>query len=129
MIEESRKILKRIFSDLKKNEGEISTSLREGLRADMVAGSCPECGKDLTIRRSRRGGRFIGCTGYPDCTYSLPLPRTGKIVVTGDVCEKHNLFKLRIINKGKRPWDLGCPACNYIAWKEKGENKDDEEGS
>ncbi|HEC57560.1 MAG TPA: DNA topoisomerase I [Candidatus Syntrophoarchaeum butanivorans] len=129
VIEESRKILKRIFSDLKKNEGEISTSLREGLRADMVAGSCPECGKDLTIRRSRRGGRFIGCTGYPDCTYSLPLPRTGKIVVTGDVCEKHNLFKLRIINKGKRPWDLGCPACNYIAWKEKGENKDDEEGS
>ncbi|RJS72010.1 MAG: DNA topoisomerase I [Candidatus Syntrophoarchaeum sp. WYZ-LMO15] len=129
VIEESRKILKRIFTDLKKNEGEISTSLREGLRADMVAGSCPECGKDLTIRRSRRGGRFIGCTGYPDCTYSLPLPRTGKIVVTGDVCEEHKLFKLRIINKGKRPWDLGCPACNYIAWKEKGENKDDEEGS
>jgi len=31
-------------------------------------GTCPECGKPLARRSSRRGP-FIGCTGYPSCRY------------------------------------------------------------
>jgi DNA topoisomerase-1 len=127
VIDESRKILNEIFLDLKTNEEAIATTIREGMRADMIVGQCPDCGKDLIIRRSRRGSRFIGCTGYPDCTYSLPLPKTGKIVVTDDACKEHGgLFKLRIINKGKRPWDLGCPLCNFLAWQESKNKKSDE---
>ncbi|MHC1565315.1 MAG: DNA topoisomerase I [Candidatus Syntropharchaeales archaeon] len=127
VIDESRKILKEIFRDLKANEEAIAKTIREGMRADMVVGSCPDCGKELIIRRSRRGSRFIGCTAYPDCTYSLPLPKSGKIVVTDDACKEHGgLFKLRIINKGKRPWDLGCPLCNFLAWQESKNNKSDE---
>lgn len=34
-------------------------------------GQCPECGKPLAQRRSRRG-TFVGCTGYPDCHYIQP---------------------------------------------------------
>lgn len=30
--------------------------------------SCPECGKELVIRKSRYG-EFIGCSGYPKCKY------------------------------------------------------------
>ena len=30
--------------------------------------SCPECGKELVIRKSRYG-KFIGCSGYPKCKY------------------------------------------------------------
>ena len=26
---------------------------------------------------------------------------------------------IRIINKGKRPWDLGCPHCNFQEWQAK----------
>jgi DNA topoisomerase-1 len=26
---------------------------------------------------------------------------------------------IRIINKGKRPWDLGCPHCNFLDWQAK----------
>jgi DNA topoisomerase-1 len=26
---------------------------------------------------------------------------------------------IRIINKGKRPWDLGCPHCNFLEWQAK----------
>ncbi|KKK40775.1 hypothetical protein LCGC14_0519500 [marine sediment metagenome] len=28
--------------------------------------TCPECGKPLQ-ERSGKYGRFLGCTGYPDC--------------------------------------------------------------
>lgn len=30
---------------------------------------CPDCGKKLVERKSKWGRMFIGCTGYPDCTY------------------------------------------------------------
>ena len=31
---------------------------------------CPQCGKDIVMRRSKRGRIFYGCSGYPDCTQS-----------------------------------------------------------
>ena len=30
---------------------------------------CPECGKGLMLRHSRRGA-FIGCSGFPNCRYT-----------------------------------------------------------
>ena len=119
LVEESRSMLDSVFDDLLKHQEEIETSLREGLRTDKIVGTCPSCGKELIIRRGRRGSRFIGCTGYPDCTNTLPLPKFGMIVVTDKVCEEHGMYHIRIINKGKRPWDLGCPKCNFDQWQAK----------
>jgi DNA topoisomerase-1 len=39
--------------------------------------ACPQCGGDLTERRTRRGRSFFGCSSYPDCTFSTwyrPVP-------------------------------------------------------
>jgi len=33
--------------------------------------NCPQCGKPLTERRTKRGRTFFGCSGYPDCTFAL----------------------------------------------------------
>ena len=33
---------------------------------------CPKCGEKLSIRLGKNG-RFIGCTGYPDCDYTRNL--------------------------------------------------------
>ncbi len=33
---------------------------------------CPDCGKPLRTVNGRRG-KFIGCTGYPDCRYTRPI--------------------------------------------------------
>ena len=38
---------------------------------------CPRCGAPLTARRSKRGRTFYGCSGYPECDFTLwsrPLP-------------------------------------------------------
>ncbi|MBI4412049.1 MAG: type I DNA topoisomerase, partial [Deltaproteobacteria bacterium] len=31
---------------------------------------CPQCGKPLSARKSKRGRVFYGCTGYPNCTFA-----------------------------------------------------------
>ncbi|MFC1787468.1 DNA topoisomerase I [Halobacteriota archaeon] len=116
VVQESREMLGIIFEKLNGSKDQVSRKLQDGLRDDKIVGKCPDCGSDLMIRRSKRG-RFIGCTGYPDCTFSLPLPKNGTIIVTSKDCEEHGLHHLRIITKGRRPWDLGCPYCNYIEWQ------------
>ena len=40
---------------------------------------CPKCGKaQLSLKPSPRSGAFIGCTNYPECSYSRPLSATGE---------------------------------------------------
>ena len=119
VIEESKDMLSSVFRDLVKNKKGIGESLKNGLRTDKIVGTCEKCGSELLIRRGRRGGRFIGCSGYPQCKFSLPLPKIGSVIVTDKLCDQHRIFHLRIINKSKRPWELGCPHCNYLDWQAK----------
>ena len=36
--------------------------------------ACPECGKPMLTRYSRRGP-FAGCSGYPECRKTMPLDK------------------------------------------------------
>ncbi|KAK9916124.1 hypothetical protein WJX75_008944 [Coccomyxa subellipsoidea] len=45
--------------------------LQEG-KSEEDARRCPECGGRLGLRLAKHGG-FIGCSGYPACTYIRPL--------------------------------------------------------
>jgi DNA topoisomerase I len=112
-------MLTSVFDELTQNQDCIGESLKDGLRTDKIVGTCEKCKSDLIIRRGHRGSRFIGCSGYPECRFTLPLPRFGSVVVTDKTCEKHGMSHIRIINKGKRPWDLGCPHCNFLEWQAK----------
>ena len=49
--------------------------------------SCPECGSALLVRWNKRG-RFVGCTGYPDCEYtrSLDGETRPEPKATGEAC-------------------------------------------
>ena len=40
-------------------------------KAISVGVNCPECGKAISQRMSKRGKPFFGCTGYPKCTFAL----------------------------------------------------------
>ena len=40
---------------------------------------CPECGKDIVVRKTQKGRRYYGCIGYPECNYmSWQKPTTEK---------------------------------------------------
>ena len=50
--------------------------------------TCPNCGKDIVARKSKRGKLFYGCSGYPDCSQSYwdkpvskPCPKCGALLV------------------------------------------------
>ncbi|ELZ13239.1 DNA topoisomerase I [Haloterrigena salina JCM 13891] len=81
-----------------------------------VLGACPDCGDEhdgeLAVKTLESGSRLVGCTRYPDCEYSLPLPRRGDIEVTDERCDEHDLPEL-VVHSGDDPWELGCPICNY----------------
>lgn len=117
VLEESRVMLTSVFDELSQNQECIGQALKDGLRTDKIVGTCEKCKSDLVIRRGHRGSRFIGCSGYPNCRFTLPLPRFGTVIVTDKRCDQHGLNHIRIINKGKRPWDLGCPHCNFLEWQ------------
>lgn len=85
---------------------------------DRVIGECPDCSTgELAIKRVQTGSRLVGCTDFPDCDYSLPLPREGEIEVTDDLCADHDLPELVVLKDDSSPWELGCPICNYNEFK------------
>ena len=71
-------------------QGEIEVQARSE-EAPEVVGACPDCGKDMVIKKSRTGSRFIACSGYPECRGARPFstgvkcPREG---CTGELVEK-----------------------------------------
>ncbi len=76
-------------------------------------GICPGDGGELIIRQSRYGKRFLGCSNYPKCTVTYPLPQKGIINGTGEVCQYCGAPLLIAVN-GKRRWKF-CPnmKCEY----------------
>nr|WP_160047330.1 DNA topoisomerase I [Natrialba sp. INN-245] len=108
--DESREMLEEIFASLADSREEIGDHLRKSLKDDKRLGPCPECGEDLLVRRSRHGSYFVGCDGYPDCEYTLPLPSTGKPLILEDECEEHGLNEVKML-AGRQTFVHGCPLC------------------
>lgn len=48
------------------------TVSRKDVTQEVLDEACPKCAKPLTIRLGKRG-RFVGCSGYPDCDFTRNL--------------------------------------------------------
>jgi DNA topoisomerase-1 len=73
---------------------------------------CPECGGPLLFKTGRFG-RFVGCSNYPQCRFSKPIP------VPGVACPKcgGEIYERRA-RRGRRVF-YGCasyPECDFTAW-------------
>ena len=108
--DESREMLNAVFEELRESREEIGEHLQESLKADRRLGPCPECDEDLLVRRSRRGSYFVGCDGFPDCRFTLPLPSTGEPLVLEQRCEDHEMFHVKML-AGRDTFVHGCPRC------------------
>ena len=106
----SRELLERVFEDLTESREAIGDQLQESLKADKTLGPCPECGSDLLVRQSGAGSYFVGCDGYPDCEYTLPLPSTGKPLILEESCADHELRHVKML-AGRKTFVHGCPQC------------------
>ncbi|AXR78953.1 DNA topoisomerase I [Natrarchaeobaculum sulfurireducens] len=108
--DESREMLEAIFENLGDSREEIGDHLRKSLKDDKRLGPCPDCGEDLLVRRSRHGSYFVGCDGYPDCEFTLPLPSTGKPLIMERECADHGLNEVKML-AGRQTFVHGCPLC------------------
>ncbi len=107
----------RPFKDLV-DDKEQSVSRKEVTQEELDE-ECPQCGKPLAIRLGRRG-RFIGCTGFPDCDYTRNLgddkdAKNEPEVVEGRVCP--DCGKDLLIREGRYGKFIGCsgyPDCKHI---------------
>lgn len=76
---------------------------------------CPKCTKPLVVRFSKKSGKFLGCSGYPECKYIKP--REGEAARPEPVETEHKCpecGKPMIQRMGKRGPFLGCsgyPEC------------------
>ena len=105
------------FKDLV-DDKETSVSRKDVTQEEMDE-ACPQCGKPLATRLGRRG-RFVGCTGYPDCDYTRNIgdekeSRNEPEVVEGRSCPECN--SPLWIREGKYGKFIGCsayPNCKHI---------------
>jgi DNA topoisomerase-1 len=78
------------------------------VRAEPSEYNCELCTKPMVYRFGRKG-RFLACTGYPDCKNAKDVDREGKVVeptYSKDPCELCN--KQMIMRRGKTGPFLGC---------------------
>ena len=74
---------------------------------------CPECGHDLVVKHGRNG-KFIGCSNFPDCTYTKVLVK--KIGVKCPDCKDGDIIE-KVSKRGKVFY--GCsnyPDCEFAVW-------------
>jgi DNA topoisomerase I len=69
-------------------------------------GTCPRSQHPLEIRYSFLGKRFVGCTGYPECRVTYPLPQRGKLEKDQPPCPECGAPVVTAIEAGRPPWTL-----------------------
>ncbi len=95
-------LINNAFKKMEKDEPEVTGE------------KCPECGKDLVIRTGKYG-KFIACSGYPECKY---IKKEEKQIIEICACPKCDG---KIIEKKTRKGKTfyGCtnyPKCKYALW-------------
>ena len=96
---------------------------RSDVTQEAMDEACPDCGQPLSIRLGRNG-RFIGCTAYPECSYTRNLNEDAASAepekVEGRQCPKCESDL--IIRTGRYGKFIGCsgyPACKHMEPLEK----------
>ena len=101
------------ISLLKTKEKEVS---KEDVTTEKTDRTCPECGQPLVVKLGR-SGRFLACSGFPECRYTEPLSgeEQEEPEVSDQTCEKCGAPML--IKMGRYGKFLACsayPQCKNI---------------
>jgi DNA topoisomerase I len=86
-----RGVLQDFYVPFKRRLDEGPAKSQEVMRDNVAkdAGPCPDCGREMAVRWNRYG-RFLACTGYPECrhTQSLDDEKKAEPKPTGEPCPK-----------------------------------------
>lgn len=98
---------------LKEKETQVS---KQDVTTEKTDRTCPECSKPLVIKLGR-SGRFLACSGFPECRYTEPLNGAEKEEpeVSDQTCDKCGAPML--VKQGRYGKFLACsayPECKNI---------------
>lgn len=113
VVDKSRRMLTKVMVELVANQEAVGADIRDGIKEGKMVGKCPKCDSELRIIRAKKSKkRFVGCSKYPDCSQAYPLPQFGDVIPLGTLCDQCGSPKIKVVSKGKRPWELCLdPAC------------------
>lgn len=105
------------------------TIQRKDVTEELLDEKCPKCEKPLCSKLGRNG-KFIGCTGYPECNYTRNINEDGSESETGEpeIVEGRECPKCQspmIYRVGRYGKFIGCsgyPKCKHIEPLEKPED-------
>jgi len=110
VLKKNMEIVKESAEYFKKKEEEIGKLLAEGKKEvekekleDNKVKNC-ECGGALVIKEGKKG-KFIGCTNWPKCKVSYPLPNYKRLLK-----KKCKNCGARLFSDGKVKF---CAICGY----------------
>lgn len=82
------------------------------MRDEPTGENCPNCGRPMVVKMGRFG-KFISCSGYPECKTTKPI-----IKDTGALCPKDGGSIVERVSRRGRTF-YGCinyPNCDFISW-------------
>src|SRR2546429_3820921 len=116
-------VISEFYGPFEKHLGEVGeTAARVKIEAEETGALCPGCGKAVVIRIGRVG-KFLACSGYPECKY------TAKYMEKVEAkCPEDGGDIVLLRTKRGRPF-YGCsnyPNCKYMSWTKPGAEGDSE---
>ena len=126
--EQWQDLLGTFYGPFSKNLEEKYTEVKKQTPVEETGEMCEKCGKPMVIRMSRFG-KFIACSGFPDCRNTkkiiTPTGESGSSTQpqTLDMkclkCNEGNIVVRRTKKRGKVFW--GCsayPKCDWASWND-----------
>lgn len=116
--EEWKQVLREFYEPFEKEVEKVDKELEHVKIQDEVTDiMCNKCGKPMVVKYGRYG-KFLACSGYPDCHNIEPFHE--KVDVPCPVCGSE--VYLRRTNRGKKYYICSKnnkkeeKPCNYISW-------------
>ncbi len=128
VVTRSREMLAGLLAGLIEHKDDLGNAISDAVTADAKVGACPKCGHDLLVKQSAKTrSSFLGCSAWPDCDVTFPLPK-GKIEPVEAACPTCGCPQIKVHPFRAKPYvvcvdpacptnhepdvDLGpCPAC------------------
>ena len=130
--------LKDFYSEFEvslKDAKEAMQGVKIKLKEDETDIICELCGKKMVIKTGRYG-KFIGCSGYPECNnikkivneIGVNCPKCGGNVIVRKTKKGRNFYGCSNYPKcdfvsWDEPMNEKCPKCNQILYKKNGKTK------
>ncbi len=112
VVEHSRELLAGLLEGLIEHKEDLGEAISDAVQADAKIGSCPKCGHDLLVKQSAKTrSSFIGCSAWPECDVTYPLPQ-GKIQTVEEPCPTCGCPQIKVQPFRSKPYTMCVdPAC------------------